>query len=197
DYFDRIGVDSTKPVVALLPGSRIGEIRANLPVMLRALPEGCSAVIAAAPAVPDSLYRELGSGEIPLLVGDSVQLMRLSTVAAVTSGTATLECALTGTPQVVGYRANGSKLSYSVMRRLLHVDFVSLPNLIVGRSIIPELLLHNCTSEWVRAELLSLIPADSQARLDQLDGYREMRRRLGDSPAALTAARDILAALAR
>lgn len=197
DYFDRIGVDSTKPVVALLPGSRIGEIRANLPVMLRALPEGCSAVIAAAPAVPDSLYRELGSGEIPLVVGDSVQLMRLSTVAAVTSGTATLECALTGTPQVVCYRANGSKLSYSVMRRLLHVDFVSLPNLIVGRSIIPELLLHNCTSEWVRAELLSLIPADSQARLDQLDGYREMRRRLGDSPAALTAARDILAALAR
>lgn len=195
EYFARIGVDSTKPVVALLPGSRIGEIRANLPVMLRGLPEGCSAVIAAAPSVPDSLYRELGSGEIPLVVGDSVQLMRLATVAAVTSGTATLECALTGTPQVVCYRANGSKLTYSVMRRLIHVDFVSLPNLIVGRRIIPELLLHNCTPDWIRAELSSLIP-DSQARIDQIEGYREMRRRLGDSPAAITAARAILTALA-
>lgn len=197
DYFSRLGVDSTRPVVALLPGSRIGEIRANLPVMLRAVPPGCSAVIAAAPSVPGSLYRGLGSGEIPLVAGDSVQLMRLATVAAVTSGTATLECALTGTPQVVCYRANGSRLTYSLMRRLIHVDFVSLPNLIAGRRIVPELLLHNCTPEWVGAELASLIPAGSQARLDQIAGYREMRRRLGDSPAALTAARALLKALAR
>ena len=197
DYFARIGVDSSRPVVALLPGSRVGEIRANLPVMLRALPEGCSAVIAAAPSVADSLYRELGSGEIPLVVGDSVQLMRLATVAAVTSGTATLECALTGTPQVVCYRANGSRLTYSLMRRLIHVDFVSLPNLIAGRRIIPELLLHECTPEWIRAELSSLIPADSPARTDQIEGYREMRRRLGDSPAALTASSAIIDALRR
>lgn len=189
-----LGIPDDKPVVALVPGSRVGEIRANLPVMLGAVPEGCAPVIAMAPSVPRDLYESLGAVSVPLLEGDSIRLMRLATVAAVTSGTATLECALAGTPQVVCYRANGSRISYNIMRRLIHVDHVSLPNLIVGRTIIPELLLHNCTSQWLHAGLASLMPG-RQARQSQISGYEEMRRILGTSPAAATAAAHILSSL--
>lgn len=183
--------DPDKPVVALVPGSRRGEIEANLPVMLAAVPQGTQPVIAGAPSIDAELYERLGAGGIPIVWGDSIRLMRMATVAAVTSGTATLECALAGTPQVVCYRANGSKLTYKLMRRLIHVDYVSLPNLICDRAVVPELLLHNCTPAWLHAGLCSLMPG-SDARTQQIEGYREMRRRLGNRPAAATAAADII-----
>lgn len=183
--------DSGQPIVALVPGSRRGEIEANLPVMLAAVPQGTQPVIAGAPSIDAELYERLGAGGIPIVWGDSIRLMRLATVAAVTSGTATLECALAGTPQVVCYRANGSKLTYKLMRRLIHVDYVSLPNLICDRTVVPELLLHNCTPAWVHAGLCSLMPG-RDARARQIAGYEEMRRRLGTRPAAATAAADII-----
>lgn len=185
---------SDKPIVALVPGSRRGEIEANLPVMLAAIPQGTQPVIAGAPSIDAELYERLGAGGIPIVWGDSIRLMRRATVAAVTSGTATLECALAGTPQVVCYRANGSKLTYKLMRRLIHVDYVSLPNLICDRTVVPELLLHNCTPAWVHAGLCSLMPG-RDARARQIAGYEEMRRRLGTRPAAATAAADIIGRL--
>lgn len=186
------GLSDSRPILALVPGSRLGEIRNNLPVMdavARRHPE-LQAVIAAAPSVAQEVYRQFSS--LPIVAGATLTLMAYSHAALVTSGTATLECAMAGTPQVVCYRANGSRLSFEIMRRVLSVDFVSLPNLIAGRSVIPEMLLHRCTPALVDNALTPLL-TDSPARQSQLDGYREIRSRLGSEDPAVTVARSILA----
>lgn len=183
-----------RPIVALLPGSRIGEIRCNLPVMVEAMrrfPQ-YRAVIAGAPGISDETYREFC--ELPVVRDATFDLLANSRAAMVTSGTATLETALLEVPQVVVYRSNGSKLAYKLMRRLIKVDFIALPNLVVGRSIIPELILHNCTADTISSELAPLL-TDTPQRQAQMEGYDEMRRQLGSSTAAETTARLIVEAL--
>lgn len=179
------------PVIALLPGSRRGEIRCNLPVMnavARQFPQYTIAV-AAAPGIDDSFYESLTT--FPLVHGATHELLAHSHVALITSGTATLEGALASVPQVVMYRSNGSKTAYNLMKKLLHVSFVSLPNLITGREIIPEQLLHLCTPDIVAEKLSRLTRRDSPERQAQLEGYAEMRRRLG-GPGAAGRAADII-----
>lgn len=187
-----------RPLIALMPGSRRGEIRNNLPVMAAAVaqfPQYRGAIIAA-PGIADNLYAAFGAGNLPVLRADNAaSVLAHCRAALVTSGTATLECALAGVPQVVTYRANGSKLSFEIMRRLLSVDYVSLPNLIAGREIIPERLLHTCTPDLVADNLRPLLREDSAARLAQLEGYTAMRAALGTNDAAGTTAREILADL--
>lgn len=112
--------------------------------------------------------------------------MHHAEVALVTSGTATLECALIGTPQVVCYRANGIKLSYKIMEKLLKISYVSLPNLISGKKIIPEMLVHMCTPKLVGRELGNILPG-RPGHDNQLEGYREMRAILGTNDAPATA----------
>ncbi|MDE7443793.1 MAG: lipid-A-disaccharide synthase, partial [Muribaculaceae bacterium] len=101
---------------------------------------------------------------------------------------ATLEAALIGTPQVVCYRSNGSRLTYSLMKNILHVRFVSLPNLIVDRQIIPEMLLHECTPIAILEKLLEILPGKPE-RERQLQGYHCMRQILGTANAAENAAK--------
>ena len=176
-------------ILALLPGSRRGEIKCNLPVMdavARQFPQ-YTIVVAGAPTIPDEFYAELTKFAV---VRDSTHtLLAHAHAALVTSGTATLESALATTPQVEMYRSNGSKLAYNLMKALLSVKFVALPNLIAGRAIIPEMLLHSCTPEAVGNELAALMPDNSPQRKAQLDGYAEMRQCLGTTPAANNAAR--------
>lgn len=182
-----------RPVIALLPGSRKGEIRNNLPIMLEAvrplLPK-YQAVIAGAPAIGQEIYDAITSGNHKVIHDSSFELLAHATAALVTSGTATLEAALTGTPQVVCYRANGSRISYTIMRGLLHVNHVSLPNLIADSQIVPEMLLHHCTPVNVLAQLVDILPGHP-GRQAQLDGYARMRDILGRSNAAATAAATI------
>ena len=111
-----------------------------------------------------------------------------------TSGTATLETAVIGTPQVVCYRMGGSKILYDFYKMLLKVRFVSLPNLIVDAPVVKELLMHHCSVENVAAELRALLP-DSEARRSMLQGYAEMNARLGDNDCAAVAAAGIVAHL--
>lgn len=182
-FVERQGIaDGEKPIVALLPGSRRSEIKANLPIMIEAarrFPEFQYAV-AAAPAVPEKFYREVAQDPgLQLVFGATPTLLKYSQAALVTSGTATLETALIGTPQVVCYRGNGSRLTYRLMRKLLKVNYVSLPNLIVDNSIVPELLLQHCTPENVARELSPLL-VNSPKREWQVGGYKNMRRRLGN-----------------
>ncbi|MBO5053520.1 MAG: lipid-A-disaccharide synthase [Muribaculaceae bacterium] len=178
----------TRQLIALLPGSRLGEIRNNLPIMLKAADDfpQYRPVIAAAPGVDDEFYRSI-AGNATVLRDNTITLLAYSRGALVTSGTATLEAALIGTPQVACYRANGNKISYKIMEKLLKVDYVTLPNLIAEREVIPELLVHNCTVEAV-SDALGLILPDNNARQKMLDGYREIRHRLGTLKAATTAA---------
>lgn len=180
-----------RPLLALVPGSRRGEIRNNLPVMLAAADQfpQYRPVVAAAPGIELSFYRQFT--DLPLVENQTFQLIAHSRGALVTSGTATLETALIGTPQVVCYRANGSKLSYKLMAAILKVKFVSLPNLIADREIIPEMLLHYCTPDLVAAKLAEVLP-DGSGRKAQTDGYADMRRRLGTTPAPDNAARLIV-----
>lgn len=171
-----------KPIIALLPGSRRSEIRNNLPLMLaaaRRFPDFQYAV-AAAPSVPEKFYREIAREPgLQLVFGSTPTLLKYSVAAIVTSGTATLETALIGTPQVVCYRGNGSRFTYRLMQKLLKVKYVSLPNLIVDNSIVPELLLHLCTPTSIARELSPLLQ-NSPRREWQIAGYKNMRRRLGN-----------------
>lgn len=185
-FMERQGLDDPRPIIALLPGSRRGEIRNNLPLMIAAakrFPE-FQYVVGAAPAVGEKFYREVAQDPgLKVTFGSTHTLLKYSQAAVVTSGTATLETALIGTPQVVVYRANGVKLSYRIMEKLLKVKYVSLPNLIVGNSVVPELLVHNCTVESIAREL-SPILQPSPRREWQIAGYRTMQRKLGNSVAS-------------
>lgn len=189
---------SNRPLVALLPGSRKGEIRANLQVMLETMDRFTQykAIILGAPGIDDELYAELTGGrEIPVLREEAAHVFPHCRGALVTSGTATLEAALCNTPQVAFYRSNGSKTAYKIMEKVLKVKFVTLPNLIADREIIPELLLHNCTAERASEELSKLLRLDSPAREAQLEGFKEVRRILGPKNAPETAASEIYRAI--
>ncbi|MCM1153172.1 MAG: lipid-A-disaccharide synthase [Muribaculum sp.] len=194
---ERQGISDERPIIALLPGSRKSEIRNNLPLMLEAVrryPEFQYAV-AAAPAIPEKFYREVAQDPGLTVIFDStVPLLKYSTAALVTSGTATLETSLVGTPQVVCYRANGSKLSYRIMEKLLKIKYVSLPNLIMGRMMIPELLVCYCTPDAISRELSPLLQPSPQ-RDRQLAGCKALRRKLGTFNAPDFAAELIVSAL--
>ena len=207
EFRSRLGLDS-RPILALVPGSRVSEIKTNLPVMdavARRHPE-LQAVVAGAPTMTDEFYRRFT--QFPVVHASTLELMATSRAALVTSGTASLECALAGCPQVVCYRAVGWKWAHDLFTHILKVPYCSLPNLITGpisrshraeasrqaretgaRSwIIPEVLVHNCTPDIVDRHLSPLI-YDSPERAAQLRGYDDLRHRLSttDSAAATVA----------
>lgn len=189
-FLERQGIADDRPIIAILPGSRKAEIRNNLPMMIEAAKKftDCQYVIAAAPSMPEKFYRSVVQDTgMQLAFGATHTLLKYSVAAIVTSGTATLETAVIGTPQVVCYRSNGSRITYDIMKRVLKVKYVSLPNLIAGNSIVPELLLHNCTAAHIERELAPLLQASPQ-RDWQLSGYRSIKKKLGTTDAFKTAA---------
>ena len=173
------------------------EIRDNLPLMLEAAarhPE-YQAVIAGAPSINDELYSDVMGGKaVPVLRDATYPLVHHARAAIVTSGTATLETALLGTPQVACYRFNGSKWSYNFYRRLLSGKYVTLPNLITDEPVIPELLMHLCTVDSIDGHLTQLL-GDTEQRAAMLDGYRRLADRLGTDICTATAARLITASV--
>lgn len=188
------GLDPSKPIIALLPGSRMKEIRDNLPTMIAAakLHNSCQTVIAGAPSIEDDAYSLAIKGKrIPVLRDQTFELVRHSRVALVTSGTATLETALLGTPQVACYRMNGSKLVYSFYRKLIKGNYVTLPNLIADAPIIPELLLHNCNVESVDDHLTQLLN-ESDERKAMIEGYERIAKILTTKDCAQITAQRII-----
>ncbi len=179
--------DNSRPMLLLVPGSRRGEIRNNLPIMTEVAlrTPDYRVIVAGAPGIEPSFYSQYTNYEVER--GDTFGLMRHATAALVTSGTATLECALSGTPQVVCYRANGSRLSYNLFKHILKVPYVSLPNLICGREIVHEALLHLCTPGNIYDHLVAILPGGPR-RETMLADYAEMRRMLGPAGAAKRAA---------
>lgn len=199
-FLQRQGLEGDdRRIIALLPGSRRGEIRNNLPLMIEAakrFPE-FRYVVGAAPSMPEKFYREVAQDPgLSVVFGCTTTLLKHSVAALVTSGTATLETALVGTPQVVCYRANGMKISYKIMEKLLNVRYVSLPNLIVQNDVVPELLVHLCTVDSIARELSPLLQP-SPRREWQINGYKNMRRRLGTYVASEYAAELIVDSLRR
>lgn len=198
------GLDPNLPLLALVPGSRRGEIKGNLPIMVEAalrFPQ-LQPVVAAAPSIPPGFYRSLAIprlAHIPVITDSTFPLMAHSTVAFVTSGTATLECALLGTPQVVCYRSSGSKLFYNLMSHVLKCPHVTLPNLVANglrgkryaNEIVPELLMHHCNPDELSESLSRILPGQP-GRAKMLEGYARMRSRLTTSDAPALAASIIL-----
>lgn len=180
-----------KPMIALLPGSRTGEISSMMPVYmeladkLHSIPEysDYQFVIAGAPLRSEEDYSGfIGKREhVRVVFGNSYGVMRHSKAAVVNSGTASLECALLGTPQVVAYRT--SALNYLVARMIIKVRYISLGNLILDRMCFRELLQDYFTADNLLHEVRRLIE-DPLYREAMLAGYDEIRESLGGGGAS-------------
>ena len=174
------------PCVALLPGSRLQEIRKHGSLMLRSLAKlesDHSAVLAMAPGVDRSVYlpleeeaRVLGVNLL-CLAGKSRDILGCADAALVASGTATLEAALMGCPMVAVYRVH--PLSYLIGKALVKVRFVSLVNLILDREAVPERLQSRAIPAVLEAELRSLLTPSSAAAAAQKQAFGELRGLLG------------------
>ncbi|MGL4993317.1 MAG: lipid-A-disaccharide synthase [Bacteroidales bacterium] len=179
-----------KPIIAILCGSRIQEIRDNLPQMLEAASAypNYHPIIAAAPSIEKKVYENIiGNRSVEILFNKTYAILNSSHAALVTSGTATLECALFGTPQAVVYYVPGGKIVYKAYRSLLKVYWVSLVNLIADKEVVKELLGYKASNENIKNELGRLLE-DESYRNNIRDGYALMRRRLGENRAPYKAA---------
>ncbi len=178
---------SDKPVIAILPGSRKQEIKRILPVMLEITGRfnGYEFVIGGAPAVDPAFYKEFTGTRGPKIIfGQSHELLRYSYAALVASGTATLETALMGTPQVVCYR--GSAISFAIARRLVDVKFISLVNLIMDREIVKELIQGEFNAKNLEKELNNILDKAKQTRI--IADYADLKEKLGGPGASYRAA---------
>jgi lipid-A-disaccharide synthase len=191
---DSLLLQFDKPVVALLPGSRKQEILKKLPVMLqvsRVFPE-YQFVVAQAPGVDESFYKDLLADypNVASVYNQTYPLLLTAKAACVTSGTATLETALFGVPEVVCYK--GSPVSYQIARRLIRVKYISLVNLIMDRPVVSELIQDELTPHHLRRELDDILHNPTRrARLEK--DYRDLKELLSQGGhASANAARSIL-----
>ena len=185
----------SKPVIAILAGSRLHEIKDNLPVMLRAtdhLADRFQLVVAGAPSVPHDYYLQFfGNRKVEIVYDQTYPLLMNAHAALVTSGTATLETALFDVPQVVCYATPLPRLISVLRRILLKVKYVSLVNLIADSEVVKELVAADYSEENVRREIDAII-ADGPQRNAMKEGYAEVWRRLGKESAPDNAARQIV-----
>lgn len=183
-----------KPVCAILCGSRTAEIRANLPVMIRAAEEvegGCHIIIAGAPGQKEDLYASIPEAKgYPVLFGHTFDILSRSHVAMVTSGTATLETCLLGTPQVVCYAHGAGYLANFVFKRFFSVPFISLVNLIADRPVVQELFGGKFTVKRVKEEIEKILKNKNYMHA-MLTGYENVSEKLGESDASERAAEEI------
>jgi lipid-A-disaccharide synthase len=156
-----------RPTVAMLPGSRRQEVRLKLPVMLQVaerFPQ-CRFVVAQAPGLDDAFLASFLSGRkgVEVRKGDTYGLLLEADAALVTSGTATLETALFGVPQVVCYK--GNPLSYRIAKRLVKIRYISLVNLIMDREVVRELIQDDLTPDNLARELATILDPGVSARV--------------------------------
>ena len=190
EFCQRNGL-SSKPIIALLAGSRKQEIKDNLPSMLEAARhfEDYQMVVAAAPSIAESYYKKyLGDSEAKMVKTQTYELLSHATVALVTSGTATLETALLNVPQVVCYETPVPKLIRFAFKHIIKVRFISLVNLIADKEIVQELLADRFSIRNIANELYRILPGQP-SRERMLADYQLVRDRLGHEVAPDNAAR--------
>ncbi|MFH1161547.1 MAG: lipid-A-disaccharide synthase [bacterium] len=172
-----------KPIIALLPGSRKQEIQTMLRRMIQVIPffGDYQFVVAAAPSIRAELYDSILNGsDARVVFNQTYDLLSQSTAALVTSGTATLEVALFGVPEVVCYR--GSALSFWIARRIVNVRFISLVNLIMDREVVKELIQHFLIRDNMIEELRKIL--DPLKAGEMKDNFRQLTGKLGGSGAS-------------
>jgi len=175
----------TPPLLALLPGSRPSVAKRHLPVLIRSLgairrsiPE-LKVVIGAGASLKEWITREHPRLDIEI-TADARGLLRQATAAAICSGTATLEAALLGAPQVVFYKT--SFLNYAIARRFVTIPHVSLVNVTTGKPIVKELIQYNFTTSSLARELTPLLAGSPPESM--IEGYAAVREALGDAGSA-------------
>lgn len=165
-------------VAAILPGSRKQEIAKILPRMIQGAEKTNAAkfYISKAPSIPKSFYEAIipDDERFELFEGSSYDLLNRSEAAMVTSGTATLECALFGVPEIVCYY--GSSISYQIAKRLVNIKYIALANLIVDREIIKELIQQDCNPETIASEFNKLYQSNTKDKINS--GYADLRNKL-------------------
>lgn len=170
-----------RPIVAVLPGSRKQEVKKVLPLMLsmqQHFPE-IQFVVAAAPGLPDDFLNSLSKNHNTTIVrNQTYSLLTHSRAALVTSGTASLETALFGVPEVICYK--GGWISYHIARRLIKVKYIGLANLIMDRLVMKELIQGDFNATNLRAELHNLL-FDQQTRQRMAADYQALREKLGET----------------
>lgn len=181
DFCLRNNLDNTKPIIALLAGSRKQEIKDNLPAMIEAAEhfEDCQMVLAGAPSIDDIYYEQyVKDTPVKMVKNDTYALLTHSTCALVTSGTATLETALFNVPQVVCYETPVPKLCRFGFNHILNVDFISLVNLVAGKEVVKELFADRFTTDNIMTELFNVMPGQN-GREVMLAEYAKVREALG------------------
>ena len=195
DEFCRDNALDTRPIIALLAGSRRQEVKDNLPAMIEAasaFADRYQLVLAKAPSLDDDYYAPFLEGkDVRAVGGKTYDLLAHSTAALVTSGTATLETALFGVPQTVCYKTPVPRLIRFAFNHVIKVPFISLVNLIAGREVVSELFAERFTVSQIREDLRSVLPGGSR-REAMLDGYAAVAERLGHTSAPDNAAREMV-----
>jgi len=186
----QLNLDASKPVVALLPGSRGGELRRNLPCMLetaariaQAKPD-CQFILPTAPtlerkAVDEAL--QISTVPVNVIEANTQLAVRAANAVVTASGTATLEVALLGTPMAIVYIVN--KINYAIMSRLIQIDHIGLVNIVSGKSIVKEFVQDAAQADAIAAEILQLLD-DDQYRDTMLDELAIVKQKMGDGGAS-------------
>lgn len=177
----------TKPIIALLPGSRKQEIKKMLLIMLSQIQlfPNYQFIIAAAPSIEDSFYKEIiGHNNVSIIKDKTHRLLQNSHAALVTSGTATLETALIGVPEVVCYK--GNRLSYEIAKRIVDIKYISLVNLIMDEEVVTELIQENFNPKNLETELNKILTGTPREIV--LQKYKLLKEKLGDGGASEKAA---------
>ncbi|MBO5832199.1 MAG: lipid-A-disaccharide synthase [Alistipes sp.] len=191
EYIAECGFDS-RPIVALLAGSRVSEIRANLPDMVaiaRRLPE-YQFVVTAVPWIDKSVYNSIiGGSEVRYVCDRTQQTLAMSEAAIVTSGTATLETALMGIPEVVIYHVPW--LYEKLKPYFLRIPYISLVNINLGREAVKELVCAKLDIDNAEREVRAILPQGSE-RERMLHDFDELRAMIGGEGASQRFAEDIV-----
>lgn len=203
EFLERNGLED-RPVIAMLAGSRKPEISTMMPVLtefaarMHSLPQYSrhQFIIAGAPARTMEDYsawlNENNSSYVKVLFGETQSIIRQAEAGVINSGTASLETALFGTPQVVGYITN--PLTYWLARKIIKVKYISLGNLIVNRLAFKEFIQYDCNADALVTEIRDLIE-NPHRRNAMLAEYSEIRTLLGGSGASRAVAHAMIAEL--
>lgn len=183
---------SDQPIIAMLPGSREQELSRMLPVMVEVAGQypDHQIVLGGAPSLNRSSYQEAVDAGIPVIYGETYQLLANSHAAMVTSGTATLETALFGVPQVVCYK--GGFISYSIAKRVVDIEYISLVNLIMEDQVVTELIQAEMNPSRLKEELDKVLSGEGRAQM--IATYQQLKLKLGGEGASSRAAGRIVEA---
>jgi lipid-A-disaccharide synthase len=190
---DHSEIHVSENTIALLPGSRKQEIETKLPVMLQATKnfQEYQFIVGKAPSIEDEFYEGFIKDykNVKVISNETYSLLMKSVAALVTSGTATLETALFGVPEIVCYKAGN--ISYQIAKRLVKLKFISLVNLIMNKEVVKELIQNDLTPEKISLELKKIL-SDPKKKEKMQEDYAELKQLLSEGGnASENAARSI------